>query len=223
MTVDLEQLWLATFDAEVAAKAEQTGTDPGTWRAGGRATKEYPNKEDGAWWRKNGLTFLIAWKEWRDSVPWEIWETPAGEPAVELDLKCCFGDVPVRTIIDRLFVTPEGELAVVDLKTGASSPRDMGLQLGFYASAVEQVFGIRPSIATYWNARKGGIGEFYDVAHLTPEFLGRLLGDFVTARDAGLFIPNLSQNCGNCGVKRACAAARGEDAAKYDPLYIGGK
>lgn len=219
-TFDLEAAWHATFEADLAAKVEQTGVDSTLWRAGGRATKAYPNKEDGQWWRDNGLAFSKAWVDWRESVAWQIWETPAGEPAIELDLRCSFGDVPVRTIIDRIFVTPDGELAVVDIKTGASAPKDQGLQLGFYASAVEQVFGQRPSLCTYWNARKGGIGEFISVDHLTPAFLGHLLGEFVKARDMGLYLPNLSQNCSNCGVRRACAAVNGEEAHVYDPLYL---
>ena len=221
--IDLEAAWLETFERDLAKKVEETGIPTTEWRAGGRATKQYPNKEDGNWWRENGLTFVQAYRDWRESTPWQIWETPAGEPAIELDLRATFGDVPVRTIIDRIFVTGDGELAVVDIKTGASAPKDQGLQLGFYASAVQQVFGVRPSICTYWNARKGGVGEFIPVDHLTPEFLGRLLGDFVKARDLGLFIPNLSSNCSNCGVRRACAAVRGEEAALFDPLFLEGK
>ncbi len=218
--LDLAGLFYEAFDEEVNQKIADSQTDPSTWKAGGKVSKKYPNKEDEKWWRDYGPTFVQAYADWRESVPWQIWTTPAGEPAIELELFATFGEVPVRMFIDRIFVTQYGELAVVDLKTGASPPKDQGLQLGFYASGIEEVFGVRPGVACYWNARTGGVTPPYDIDHLTPAFLGQLLGEFVRARESGLFIPNLSMGCGNCGVKRACAAVGGAEAKKYDPLYL---
>jgi hypothetical protein len=220
---DPAELWEAAFEGEVAARVEASGVSPDQWKAAGRASKAYPDKEDGRWWADHGPDMVKSYVEWRDSVSWQLWETPAHLPAIEVELKCSFGDVPVRMFIDRIMVTPEGELVIVDMKSGSSKPQDQGLQLGFYASGVEVVFGIRPAYGVFYNARTGGISAPYNVDHLTPEFLGQLLGEFVRARRAGLFIPNLSQNCGNCGVKRACAAVNGPEAATYDPLYLEAK
>lgn len=210
---------MQTFDAEVQAQIEKSGIGTEDWRSAGRKTKAYPDGEDGDWWQKNGLTFVNAYAEWRESTPWEIWETPAGEPAIELDMRCTFGDVPIRAIVDRVFVTPEGELVVLDLKTGTRMPKDQGLQLGFYSSAIEVVFGVRPSYGCYWNARTGGITDPKNVDHFTPDFLGTILGEFVRARDSGLFIPHPSMSCDSCGVRRACAAVNGPEAHLYDPLH----
>lgn len=217
---DVEATWQQVFDQEIEEQIEKTGTQPNVWKAAGKATKANPDKENGKWWEENGLAFSRSYIEWRESIQWNIWTTPEGVPAIELDLRCKFGEVPVRTIIDRIFVTPDGELVVVDLKTGAQMPKDQGLQLGFYASAVEQVFGVRPAWCAYWNARKGGLSEPYYPNHLTPEFLGQMLEEFMRVRENGPFIPNLSMNCGNCGVARACAAKNGPEAHLYDPLYL---
>ena len=208
-------LWFDHFTAEILAVEHNTDSKSSEWRASGRASKAYPNKEDEKWWWDNGPGFIEAYRDWRESTPWVIWTTPAGEPAIELDLKCTFADVPIRAIIDRCFITPEGELVVVDLKSGASPPQDQGLQLGFYASALEVIFGSRPSQAYYWNARKGGLSEPARIDHLTPEYIGSLLKDFLRATEAGIIIPVPSSFCSSCTVRRACPLVNGPEAHLY--------
>ncbi len=67
---------------------------------------------------------------------------------LELKLDVELGGVRVRGIIDRLDRTPEGELIVVDYKTGrppskmSESARLTGVTI--YAAMVEQVYGKRP-------------------------------------------------------------------------------
>lgn len=214
---DYKRLWINHFAAQIAERLEQSEIDPSEWRASGRASKAYPNKEDEGWWNEKGPELIEAYRDWRESCPWVLWTTPAGQPAIELDLRCTFGSVPVRAIIDRVFVTPDGELAVVDLKSGANPPQDQGLQLGFYASALEVVFDHRPAICAYWNARKGGLSEPKNIDHLTPAYLGNLLGEFVRARDLGIFLPNPSSFCESCGVRRACPLVNGPEASLYLP------
>ena len=71
--------------------------------------------------------------------------TPVG---IELTLEARLGDVRLRGILDRLDRTPDGELAVVDYKTGrAPAPayeqaRLAGVQL--YALLCQEVLGRRP-------------------------------------------------------------------------------
>ncbi|HUY20784.1 MAG TPA: PD-(D/E)XK nuclease family protein [Acidimicrobiales bacterium] len=68
---------------------------------------------------------------------------------VELTLEAAMGDLRLRGIIDRLDVTPDGELVVVDYKTGrVPSVNQENQRLGgvqFYALLCEQVLGRRPS------------------------------------------------------------------------------
>jgi len=68
---------------------------------------------------------------------------------VELTLQAEVGGLLLRGIIDRLDVTDDGELVVVDYKTGRS-PRQTQEQsrlagVQFYAFLCEQVFGRRPA------------------------------------------------------------------------------
>jgi hypothetical protein len=209
------ELFNTAFDAEIEERIWRSDIDPSEWKASGRASQANPDKEDGAWWLSQGPGFVEAYVKWRRSISWVLWTTPAGEPAMELDLKCVFGDVPVRAILDRVFVTDMGELVVIDIKSGAQPPADEGLQLGFYASAMEVVFGIRPAWCAYWNARKGGISEPKEVAHLTPDYLGELLGGFVKQRDSGIYLPNPTSFCKSCGVRRACPLVNGPEAGLY--------
>jgi putative RecB family exonuclease len=72
--------------------------------------------------------------------------TPVG---IELTLDAPLGDVRLRGILDRLDLTPEGELVVVDYKTGRA-PSDAYLQskltgVQTYALLCQEVLGRRPA------------------------------------------------------------------------------
>ncbi len=71
--------------------------------------------------------------------------TPVG---IELTLEARLGDVRLRGILDRLDLTPEGELVVIDYKTGRA-PSDAYLQskligVQTYALLCQEVLGRRP-------------------------------------------------------------------------------
>lgn len=217
---DATLLFAEEWNRELAEASAKTDVPREEWRSGGRATKQYPDKENHTWWFDNGPAMVQRYIDWRNSTPnLEIAEFDE-EPAIELDIRCTFGRTPVRAIIDRVFVNTEtGELIVVDLKSGANMPTDQGLQLGFYASALEVKFGTRPSWAAFWDARKGGLHEPVNVSRFTPELLGQMLGEFDKARRQGLFIPHLNRMCGTCSVKDHCLAYGGAHASTSDPLY----
>jgi putative RecB family exonuclease len=67
---------------------------------------------------------------------------------LELDLRTRVGEVDLRGIIDRLDRLPDGELVVIDYKTGRAPRADQSRsRLGgvhFYAFLCEQVLGRRP-------------------------------------------------------------------------------
>ncbi|MDP9071540.1 MAG: PD-(D/E)XK nuclease family protein [Actinomycetota bacterium] len=78
-------------------------------------------------------------------------EEPNGVTAIgiELKLEAQLGRLPLRGILDRLDLDPDGELVVTDYKTGKApgvgyeNPRLGGVQ--FYAFLCEQVLGRRPA------------------------------------------------------------------------------
>lgn len=208
----------ATFDRLVAAQVERCGYQTTEWNVTGRASKANPNKEDEAWWRENGPGFVQAWLTWRDRTGWNIWLTPEGVPAIEVGLNPVFGDVPVKQFIDRIFVTPDGELVVLDLKTGSRTPEPD--QLGDYGAGIEQMLGVRPSWGTYWMARQGGTTPSVDLSVYTQ---GRVGYEYANARRGmldGVFVAHRSPLCGSCGVRKFCYAVNGEDSAKYLPYSV---
>lgn len=77
---------------------------------------------------------------------------------VELTLEAEVGGVMLRGIIDRLDVTPDGGLVVVDYKTGRvpSEMQERARLWGvhFYALLCEEVLGVRPSLVRLMYLRK---------------------------------------------------------------------
>lgn len=206
------------FDEEKDNDLRKTGVDPSQWRAGGRISKAWPNKEDELWWRTNGPGMVTAYKEWRESTPWAIYITPAGLPAIELELHPVIKGVPVKMFIDRVFITPNGEPVIVDLKTGSRTP-DSDLQLGFYRVGLEKVLGIQANLGAYWMSRQGGVTPLADLSRYDEHLIGTMLNDFNRAVENEIFLPHLSSSCKTCGVNRACAAFGGAEARAYDPLH----
>ena len=145
----LDKVWLESFDREKTSQIGSTGVETALWRAGGRATKANPNREDETWWKYEGRQMLDRWVAWRTGTHgWKLWSDVSGIPAVEIGLNPVLGGVTVQMHIDRVFITPENELVILDLKTGQRTPSS-DLQLAFYAAGMEKTFGIRPKYGTY--------------------------------------------------------------------------
>lgn len=213
---DLKKIWDAAFLDEIAAVEEKTGSNPVDWRVGGRATKQYPDKENKLWWDDNGYEMFKNFVTAYDNNKWQIWTTPQGVPAIELGMLCNFGDIPVKAYADLVFQEGD-ELAVVDLKTGANTP-ESSMQLGVYASCIEMTFGIRPTKGYYYSARSAMLEPSYGIERWTIPVLTELFTQFDKALDAEIFLPNVGMNCRTCGVKDYCYAVGGELAQIYDPL-----
>lgn len=216
--IDLKKIWDAAFLEEIADVEEKTGSNPVDWRVGGRATKEYPDKENKLWWDAKGYEMFQNFVTSYNNNKWQIWTTPQGLPAIELGMNCNFGDVPVKAFADLVFQEGD-ELAVVDLKTGASTP-ESSMQLGVYASCVEMTFGIRPTKGYYYSARSATLEPSYGIERWTIPVLTELFTQFDKGIKAEIFLPNVGMNCRTCGVKDYCYAVGGELAQIYDPLAV---
>lgn len=202
-SVSVKDLWLEYLDKEKSRQIASTGQETALWRTGGRATKANPNKEDGTWWSTEGEKMLQRWADWRSgSHGWTIWVNDDGIPAIELGLTPTLGGVQVKMHIDRVMVTPDGELVILDLKTGQRTPSS-DLQLAFYAAGMEQQLGVRPSYGTYWMAREGTTSPLVDLNFLSKDKVEEMIADFERARQARLFIPNLN-NCKMCDLTKDC-------------------
>lgn len=193
--------FLDAFVEEVAWSEFDTGVDPSEYRAGGRASKQYPNKEDSVWWLENGPVMFRSWVNWRVGSGWQIAEFD-GQPAIELGFKFPVGDALVQMYLDRLMVNEHGELVVVDLKSGSSSPKSP-LQLAMYAYGCEQMLGVRPKWGTFWKAREGTTTPLVDLDAYPKDKIEYIVSGFDKLRKQGIFLPNLDE-CGWCGFNQIC-------------------
>ena len=202
-------VWQDAFKHEKERQEASTGIPGALWRAGGRATKANPDKENGLWWDDAGFGMLQKWATWRTgSHGWKLWSDGNGVPAIEIGMSPILGGVTVQMHIDRVMVTPEGELIILDLKTGARTPSS-DLQLAFYAAGMEKTFGIRPKYGTYWMAREGTTTPLVDLDFYSMEMIEQMVSDFDKARQAHLFIPNFN-HCKMCDLTTRCKFTKKE-------------
>ena len=215
--MNLDTLWQESFTESIADIEKRTGSNPTDWRASGRATKEYPDKENKVWWDNNGPKMLADFVQvWRESHI-KIWESPEGLPGIELGFAQYFGDVYIKGFADLIGVLPSGELIVVDFKTGKSTP-DSAMQLGLYACLMEMQFGIRPTRAYFYSARDAKFEEAEGLNRWTIPVFTELFAQFQRGLDAKIFLPNIGMSCSSCGVKDYCYAVGGELSTIYDPI-----
>lgn len=198
----MTKYWEQAWEQQVKEQWANTGVDESEWRAAGRATKANPNKEDGVWWQANGSKMVDNWIAFRNGANgWTMFEHN-GIPAIELAVNPVWNDVPVQMHIDRVMVNPDGELVVLDIKTGARTPSSE-MQLAFYAAGMEEVLGIRPRWGAYWMAREGIVSEMIDLDKFPKSYVVDIVTKFDTARKSGIFIPNFS-HCVMCNIKDKC-------------------
>ena len=215
--IDTQKIWDEAFLAQIAEVEAKSSSNPNDWRKGGRATKANPDKEDKAWWDENGKKMLDDFIASYKANNWKVWVTPQGIPAIELGVNVLFGDVLIKGYIDLVFENADGSLTVVDLKTGARTP-DSSMQLGVYASAIENTFGIRPQYGAYYSARTGTLEPSAGIERWTYPVLTEMFRQFEAGLQAEIFLPNIGMSCGTCGVKDYCYSVGGQLAQIYDPL-----
>lgn len=215
--MDLNKIWNESFNKTIGEEQEKTGLNPVDWRRAGRVSKDWPDKENGDWWNLNGLemftNFVTVWEQ----MGWSVWHTPEGIPGIELEVNQYYGDIFVKAFIDLVAVTPDGELVVIDLKTGKTMPSNM--QLGLYASSIEKTFGIRPTVGYYYDARKAVMLPTENLARWTPQLFNELFRQFELGVENKIFLPNVGMGCSSCSVSDYCYANDGSMAEIMDPLY----
>jgi hypothetical protein len=198
-SIDLSKYWSDAWENTLEDVRQRVG-DEAMQQQFRTANKRKP--EDKAWWYTNGLEMLKKYQSWRQESDWKIWTAPDGQPAIELNMMINFGTVPVKMALDRIMQLPDGELVVLDLKTGSRTPSTT-LQLGFYSVGIELTYGVKPKYGSYWMARKGEPTPIVDLSWYTSDRLIRLAEMFNRARYEGLFVPNIS-NCSLCGYTAHC-------------------
>lgn len=213
---DLEVMWATVWEEALdEAKERNPEFDPDDYYRSGRASKDWPDKETPEWWAKKGPEFVKQWVMWRDNSGLEIWEIPNEEtgelePAIELEVNA-YGpdDLHIKSVIDRVYVDPEGNLRIVDLKTGSHTdawPRQMAYNaLGIWCQYSEQT-----RWAGFWKARSGGVPQWFDLSVFSEQWLWEQAWKARQIRDQQLFLAAPTNLCATaCGVRQWCVAMGG--------------
>lgn len=214
--MSLKDTWERAWRFELAKATKNGEISLDAIRQSSRTTKANPDGENVEWWYENGYEFFKSWVTWRENSPWKIWQLPNGEPAIEVGVDVEFGGIPFKGAIDRIFVTEEGQLVILDLKTGARTPQS-DLQLQVYACMVERAFGIRPQYGCYWMARTGQTSPPVDLSEFTLKKLDDIVGSFQRAREHNVYLPNF-EGCKMCSLTEYCSYKSGEKALPLGEL-----
>lgn len=212
---DTAKTFSECFDDEIERTLKRTGIPEEQWRVSGKASKDWPDKETKNWWIWHGPGFVKQYENWRNRYSGNIWITPDGTPAIELEVNTHLGDVHVLGYIDRIFELPDGSLKIVDLKSGRTTPTD-GIQLGVYGIGLPDSWP-RPTTGSYFMARDGILVGDYDLPAMRP----RLNYELSTAwRDInnGSFLPKETYMCKFCSVRDFCWAKNGEYSEAVKPF-----
>ncbi|MFC8490685.1 RecB family exonuclease [Streptomyces sp. NPDC057235] len=209
---ELAEIWEMCFDSQLA-QATDKEPNQNLWRRSGDDTVES--------WRAMGLTHVQAWIDWRERAQWEIWTTPDGDPAIELDISGYLPgcSVEIKAYLDRIFYDPMfKKLWILDLKTGKKAPATSA-QFGVYAALVKVKYGIDIADGVAFMNRLGTLGKPWNLAEYTPEAVGRVFGEAWERIQAGSFPATglTNRGCFICEVSAACYAKGGPLSARYDP------
>ena len=209
----LIDIWNAAW---TEANKEVDNTQP--IRAGGRVSKQWPNKEDHTWWAFHGPQMLEKYVRWRDTSGWNLY-TIGDTPVIEWDFMLTLestleGDdvspaLQVKGQIDRVFVTPDGEVVVIDIKAGSREPAST-TQLGIYCAALRQSGGVDPALGGYYMTRKGESPYLRGMGMYTDRLVAHWLAVFEDTVRQKRFLPHVTSMCQTCMVAPYCYAVGGQ-------------
>ena len=189
-------------------------------KAGGRASKEWPDKENGDWWKANGAKMVTDWVGWRVNKKAEGWQfltleheghSYRGiEVPIEFTYKADSGsEVDVKGYIDRVMVDPQGQVWVIDLKSGGRVPAS-SLQLGIYSLGLAEVYGVHAPLGAYYMTRQGDIAQTQSLSHYSRHVVGGWFSMAKKGIESEVFIPKVGMFCNSCSVRQFCTAVGGD-------------
>lgn len=188
--------------AEGIIEAMEVEPDRSKWRASGRKSKIWPNKEDRDWWRQEGEVMARRFAILYDSefLPGRV-VVYNDRPLVEVEFLVMMGGQPVKGYIDAVIETPDGEIIPRDYKSGSRAEKD-GRQLATYAVAMQELYGVLPTRGEYLGTRKMQV-DAWPLAELVDN-IGGQYAQLAKAKEVGLYIARPSELCASCTVAFAC-------------------
>lgn len=200
--------WETHFEAALLEEEEASGLGRDKFTCFGRKTKERPNKEDFTVWRDDVGPELVekyvAWAGNHDlTIAQDLPQDANGKTfGVEYEMKFHIGQTEELGYADRIFYDVDGNLGVVDIKTGRLRQTT---QLPLYLIALQKK-GIPAVWGAYYLARTGKMTEpkFYDWTEHRMSFLHE---QAAAMQSLGFYLPNPGDQCGYCSVKSHCQFA----------------
>jgi hypothetical protein len=215
----------AALEEAVTEEVKRSGWPEETIRASGRATKAWPDKNGKEWWLTHGPKYVAAWIAWRERNEYELWETPWGEPGIEVPVKVTVAGKPFVAYVDRVFKRPGGQtVKPVDLKFGNHDPKS-SLQLGSYKVGMERDYGEVVDEGGFWMAKNyektgGGLQYMENLQRFTPEYVDAMYDMAWRGIENGIFLPSPNNMCGSCSVRPFCRLMGGQRADELPLLEI---
>jgi len=167
-----------------------------------------PNKRDYDWWLIYGPQMIESWQDWKTDNGWQLATLPDGTPGIEVPLYSPLAGRNFLGYIDRLYVYPNGDLVIVDLKSG-NVPAST-TQLGHYRVALKRTYGLVADWGAYWMGTSGELHTLTYLGEYTDELVEHQYAMAWAGIEAGVFLPNITSNCRTCGVRAYCRAKGGE-------------
>ncbi len=195
------------LDRQIQQQEARSGIPHTEWRATGRKTKEKPNGEDKAWWLVDGPRQVAEFIEWYERANLTPAELNRG-PGIEYPVDMVIAGIDVKAYIDNISVTRDGELVVIDYKSGTRKP-DQEIQLGLYALGLELGGDPRPSIGAYYMTRTAELTPAVNLDRYTLNYFEPIFTQLDAGIRAGVFLPHVSSMCNGCGVAQYCTAVGG--------------
>jgi putative RecB family exonuclease len=142
----------------------------------------------------------------------QIWITPNGDKAIELEFHMQLDGIKVMGYIDQIIAWYERQpvhLRLRDIKTGKKPGGT--LQLKVYDLAIEEEFGLKIGEGDYWMGNSGKpTKEAYDLTAMSRDQVVDLFGRLDKGVRAEEFDPSPDPDkCRMCGVRSACIYAEG--------------
>jgi putative RecB family exonuclease len=204
-------VWERYFECQLAELREKEPNE-NTWR--------WSKTEPIPAWNQMGPEFVRSYIAWRKRSPWEIWTTPDGQPAIELDVSGRLPGCPVeiKGFVDRVFHDPVFDrLVVLDLKTGKRPPKTAD-QFGTYRALLEVKYGIKCDLGVAFMNRQATVGKPFELAEYTPTYVGKVFAEAWEQIERGDFPANgFPNDCFICDMSASCHMKNGPLAHLYDP------
>lgn len=223
---DAEPEEVPTFQEEFDRRLAEEEKNNVTVKPSGKKLKNMsisggPNKKDYEWWLVYGPLAVEKWMAWKAESDWMLATMPDGKPGIEVVLRAQMAGDDHLGFIDRVYITPDGELVIVDLKTG-EVPKS-NLQLGSYRVALMREHGLIADWGTYWMAKDGELTPLKDLTGYDEEYIDAQYDMAWRGIRDGIFLPNVTSMCNGCGVRDWCRAVGGvksRDLPATDELVV---